>query len=200
VSEQFEQDFPVLAARLGKRHLPALAAVATFVELPAGTRLTADQAPVDTLWLIAEGVCTVTVESGGRTIRLGRLGKGQWIGEVSLLTGDQASSTVTTETAARLLALKHADFKRLQEENLAAASALVRVLIDVLAQRLRASGEMLQKTPGADLELRGSDVVREGTPEKKSWFKKVLERISGTRDETPEDAGDDAGEATAEAP
>ena len=64
----------------------------------AGEALIREGEPVTHLFYIAEGSARVT--SDGKAV--GRLGAGDLIGEVTVLSGDTASATVMLETAARL--------------------------------------------------------------------------------------------------
>ena len=176
---RFTNDFPALAGRIGKEHLPALLARADYETVPAGTTLIRDQQLVQFLWLIADGVCEVKVEHGGRAIRLGRVGKGLWLGEVSLLTGGAATSTVTAETEVTVGPGRQAEILRLRDEEPEVAGALVREIIDVLMERIRASDVEIQGEAG-NLALRGShEVARARQPPQKGWFRRVLEKLTG---------------------
>jgi hypothetical protein len=181
VLNRFTNDFPALAGRIGKGHLSALLEQARYEELPAHTTLIVEQQPVDRLWLIAGGVCRVEISAEGQAVRLGRVGKGLFLGEVSLLTGDTASSTVTAETPVTAVTWPQAEIGRLRAEAPEVAGALVRELIDVLMERLRASNAELRRE--ADhLALAGSDEVRQGqvrAPPARSWLRRMLERLSG---------------------
>ncbi|HEV2567682.1 cyclic nucleotide-binding domain-containing protein [Sphingomonas sp.] len=64
----------------------------------AGETLIRQGEPVTHLFYIAEGEAEVT--SGGKAV--GRVGPGDLVGEVTVLSGDTASATVTLQTAARM--------------------------------------------------------------------------------------------------
>ena len=69
-----------------------------------------DLQPADALYHILDGVFEVAVHDNGESLRLGRLGRGQWIGEVALFSGERvASSTVTAEQPGRLLRMAYRD-------------------------------------------------------------------------------------------
>lgn len=181
----FSRDFPALAGRLGKRNLPTLLVQARSATVAKGTVLIEDQGSVQDLFLVAEGVCRVEVEAKGRSLVLGRLGKGQWLGEVSLLGGAAAISRVTAETEVRLVAWPVGEIHRLRKEHPEVAGALVRELIDTLAERVRASDAELQMREG-QLSLAGSDRVRIKSEEAgRSWLKRVLEKLTGTSPADP---------------
>ena len=106
--QQFADRFPKLAAALGPQNLAVLTRAMTLLELSAGRRIIRDRMPVDSLYFILEGEVSILLEENGRSISLGRLGPGEWLGEVSVLSGEMvASSTVRSETTVRLARLKH---------------------------------------------------------------------------------------------
>lgn len=181
--DQFTKDFPALAGRIGKRNLPTLLAGARQERVPAGTTLIRDQWVIEDLFLVAEGVCHVSVEAEGRILQLGRLGKGQWLGEISLLTGGAATSSVTAETDVRVVAWPVGEIHKLREESPEVASVLARELIDVLMERIRASDAELHEKEGG-LALAGSDVVREKheAPPRRGWLRRALEKLTGASD------------------
>ena len=181
--DRFKNDFPALAGRIGKDHLPDLLANASYESVPAGTQLIADQAVTQHLWLIADGVCEVKVEAEGRAIRLGRVGKGLWLGEVSLLTGGAATSSVYAETDVQLVSWSQAEIHRLREEAPEAAGALVRELIDVLMARVRASDAEIQGEAD-ELALRGSEEVQVAKAKvRKGWFRRIMEKLTGVSED-----------------
>jgi CRP-like cAMP-binding protein len=136
----FADRFPELSRDLGPENASTLLKSTTSLEIPAGRPIIRDRMPVDSLYLILEGEVSIMVEEGGRAIPLGRLGPGQWLGEVSVLSGELlASSTVTAETPVKLLRLKHQAFDDLLQRNPHIASALLKQLVDMLADRLRTS-------------------------------------------------------------
>ena len=144
--KQFAERFPSLAKALGPQNLAILTRAMTALDLPAGRRIIRDQMPVDSLYFILEGEVSVLIEEEGRSISLGRLGAGEWLGEVSVLSGEMlASSTVVASTPVKLARLKHQAFEELIQENDTIAAALLRELVAMLAARLRASNEVSRR-------------------------------------------------------
>ncbi len=121
-----------------------------MTELPAGRRIIRDRMPVDSLYMILNGQVSISVEEGGQSINLGQLGPGEWLGEVSVLSGELlASSTVTTVVATRFLRLRHQAFENLISTDQEMGAVLLKHLVDMLASRFRASGESLSQLPKA---------------------------------------------------
>ena len=167
----------VLASQMGREHALKLLNVAAIRELPVGTTLIKDSAPVDALYLIIDGEVTVSIESGGRVLSLGQLGGGSWIGEISLLCGHiPASSTVSTDSSVRILEIKHHIFTALLGDDPELANALLRVLVTGLAERIRASDALIaQRDPNSFVLGSGS----KPTEQEKSFLKSVLQKLAG---------------------
>ena len=148
LTSEFAARFPALASELGPGNLATLLSATTSVELPANRKVIRDRMPVDSLYLILDGRVSISVEAHRRAIKLGELGPGEWLGEVSVLSGELlASSTVTTETPSRFLRLRHEKFEELIWGNAEVSSVLLRQLVLMLADRLRKSGATLMQPP-----------------------------------------------------
>jgi len=136
----FAKQFPQLAAELGPQNLAYFLGALSVLELPAHRKLIRDRMPVDSLYFLVDGHVSVSVEENGRQISLGELGPGQWLGEVSVLSGEMlASSTVVTRTPVTLFRLRHQAFEEIIHQHPAIGSILLRQLTDMLADRLRVS-------------------------------------------------------------
>ena len=148
LTTEFSARFPALAEELGPVNLETLLAATTPLELPANRKVIRDRMPVDSLYLILDGKVSISVEANKRGIKLGELGPGEWLGEVSVLSGELlASSTVTTETPVRFLRLRHEKFEELIWKNAEVSGVMLRQLVLMLADRLRKSGATLKQPP-----------------------------------------------------
>lgn len=136
----FSKKFPEFSASLGEANLQTLLRATSKVELPAYRKLIRDRMPVDSIYLLMEGEVAVSVEEAGNQIPLGNIGPGQWLGEISVLSGEMlASSTVTTVTPVTLLRLKHQAFEDLLQRDERLANAILDQLTSMLSERLRVS-------------------------------------------------------------
>lgn len=148
LTTEFTARFPALAEELGPQNLETLLAATTSLELPAHRKVIRDRMTVDSLFLILEGRVSISVEANKRAIKLGELGPGEWLGEVSVLSGELlASSTVTTETPVRFLRLRHEKFEELIWKNAEVSGVMLRQFVLMLADRLRKSGATLKQPP-----------------------------------------------------
>ena len=109
-----------------RRELDEIAALADEIDLPAGSRLTAEGASGREFVVLVEGIADVTQD--GRLVNT--LGPGDFLGEISLVTGEPRTATVTTRSDARLLVLSAQGFRSLVgrsphiKRRVAAAAAL----------------------------------------------------------------------------
>lgn len=134
----FRNCAPKMAEQLGPDHLGKLLDGATLQEFPAGRTLIRDRMPVDFLYLILEGSLSVYIESEGKSMRLSTVHAGEWLGEISVLSGEfLASATIVTDTPCRLVKIHHITFEKLIAEDETIAKVLLENFIELMAKRLR---------------------------------------------------------------
>lgn len=135
----FQAAFPQLARDLGSA-VEQLLDGASLQSFPAGRKLIRDRMPVECIYFVLEGRLSVSIEDDGKSRKLAEVGPGEWLGEISVLSGEMiASATVTTETPCRLLKVHHLTLQRLISENETVARVLLDALIALMAQRLRST-------------------------------------------------------------
>ena len=120
-----------LFAELDRPALERVAAIATEVEFPEGALLIERGQPGSGLFVLVDGRVRVdlpdlSVESG----------PGEFIGELSLLTGHTRAGRVTAITDVRCLAIARSDFSALLQSDPRIALPLVSVLAGRLADRI----------------------------------------------------------------
>lgn len=130
--------FSTLADELGPTHTSTFLKSVSVLELAAGRKLIRHRMPVDSIYFIVDGRVEVTVDDGQASTVLGVLAPGEWLGEVSALSGDlKASATITTQTPARFLRMRHDTFEDLITRDQTVASVLLPHLVLMLSDRLR---------------------------------------------------------------
>jgi len=117
-----------LFARCSKRELGEIASLADELSLPAGRKLTDEGGSGHEFVVIVAGAAEV--KRGGRV--LGRLGAGDFLGEIALVTGRPRTATVTTTEPSRLLVVGARDFRRLLRD----LPSLRLKVLDALGERL----------------------------------------------------------------
>jgi CRP-like cAMP-binding protein len=91
---------------------------ATVKRYPAGEQVILQGENPDNLFIVHSGRALVSKESqGGRRVRLCELGEGDVFGEISLLTGQLRTATVTTLEDCELFVLSPRDFRFLLDSS-----------------------------------------------------------------------------------
>jgi CRP-like cAMP-binding protein len=112
-----------------RRQLRDVAAISKVVELPAGTVLTRTGEPGEEFFIIVDGSASVEISPRKR----GRLGPGDFFGEMSLLDGEPRSATVRAATDVRLLVIQRRNFQSLLRE----VPELAHRVLETLSRRVR---------------------------------------------------------------
>ena len=98
--------------RCSRRELERIAATADEVDLPEGKTLTREGETGREFFVLAEGLAIVRRK--GRRINV--LSRGDFFGEIALVTERPRMATVTTTTPARILVVTRRDFRRLLDD------------------------------------------------------------------------------------
>lgn len=139
VAAEFTRRFPHIAEKLGPSHLAMLLDGASALEVPVGRAVIRDRMPVDFLYFVLDGNLGVYIEDGDKSQRIATVQPGEWLGEISVLSGDLlASATIIPDTACKLVKIHHITFENLIAENEVVAKVLLEDLIALMAKRLRA--------------------------------------------------------------
>jgi len=140
VNTDFCKHFATLADELGPAQTATFLKNVSVLELAAGRKLIRHRMPVDSIYFIVDGKVEVTLEDGQTSTVVGVLSPGEWLGEVSALSGDlTASATINTQTPSRFLRMRHEIFEDLITRDQAVASVLLPHLVLMLTNRLRKS-------------------------------------------------------------
>lgn len=105
-------------------------------QVPAGKVLIREGQPISTLYIILDGLLSVTdAEVGGK--ELARLGAGEVVGEMSFIDASPAASTVTALQPSTVLAIPKTRLLAKLDRDLAFAVGFYKALAIFLAGRLR---------------------------------------------------------------
>jgi CRP-like cAMP-binding protein len=121
-----------LFARLSKKGLQEVASIADEIDFPAGKVLTAQGARGREFIVILEGAADV--EQDGRL--LNTLGKGDFFGEIALVTKQPRTATVTSTAPLRALVITDRDFLALLKRSPEVGQGIVEALAERLAPQL----------------------------------------------------------------
>ena len=120
-----------LFARLSKRELRDVAALADEIELPAGKTLIRKGDRGREFFVLLEG--EAAVERDGKALRT--LKGGDFLGEIALVARVPRTATVTTTTPVRALVIADQGFRSL----IATTPAIQQKVLEALAERLEPS-------------------------------------------------------------
>ena len=135
-----------------------LARGAQLREWAAGEAIVREGEPGSSMFVVCDGVAVVTLDAGRREVA--RLGRGQFFGEMSLLTGEPRTATVVAGSDCRVLEIAVEDFRRLV---LADPAVVERVVTAVNTRR-------------AELDIRRAEGASAGPSEPPQSF---LARVRG---------------------
>src|SRR5919202_2899926 len=121
-----------LFSRCSKAELRAVAAVADEIDLREGKELTKQGASGREFFVLLDG--GAEVRRNGRKIRT--LGKGDFLGEIALISKSPRTATVTTTEPTRALVLTAQNFDRLLRTNPKIQRGVIEALADRLAPEL----------------------------------------------------------------
>jgi small-conductance mechanosensitive channel len=130
-----------------------------------GETLVKQGATGTTFFVIADGAVRISLREGSRTIALGTLTRGDFFGEMSLLTGEPRSASVIAEADTRVFSLEHGALGHLLEQH------------ENLAEEL---AEILQSREATRIEERAHHITRaDVAPPPLSGGAEILGRIRG---------------------
>jgi CRP-like cAMP-binding protein len=136
---EFSARFPQLAQELGPANLGMLLDGASIQEVAPERTIIRDRMPVDCIYFVLDGTLDVYIELAGNSRKIATIKPGEWIGEISVLSGEfLASATIITNTPCKLVKVHHITFGKLITENETLAKVLLNHFIALMAQRFRA--------------------------------------------------------------
>jgi signal transduction histidine kinase len=181
---QFQRAFPKLFANCHQSDVEVLLnAFMPTGDITAGTVLIQQDHPSDCLYLVCSGLLSVVLESDSKRFNLGLIGRGQWVGDVSLIEPGPASATVSVLETATFMLMNYRDLNRLRSTNPRTASRLLNALSVELANRLRVSSNMaisIGQKPIIDLDAKDPNNAA------KKWITNLGRWLSGLRYEEME--------------
>ncbi|MCB0323610.1 MAG: Crp/Fnr family transcriptional regulator [Bdellovibrionales bacterium] len=129
-----------LFKELDSAELAKLGAVIQERRIPKGSYIVYEGDPGPSMMFLLEGKAKVNLVSPeGKEIVLANLDKGEFFGEISVLTGEDRSANVVATTDCRLLVFPADEFKR----HVSQYPGLAFAMMKELALRLRASSEKI---------------------------------------------------------
>ncbi len=174
IAGEFTDKFHSLASELSESDLDRFLHAASMVEVPAGRKLIKARMPVDSIYMILSGSLDVFAESEGESIKVSEIGPGEWVGEISVLSGDgRASASISTSTDSRMLRLRHRAFEELIAGDGELPVLVLQHLVLLMSGRLSGLVEMLSKLTrerSAASRRAETELVGEGAQERAAYW------------------------------
>jgi serine/threonine protein kinase len=126
-----------------------------YREIKAGTRFINQGDPGDFLYIVQDGTCSAYVEKEQKTHAVGRMGKGDVVGEMAMLTGEPRSAHVEAETDMQLWRLSRRQFDAIARENPKLRSFLTELVADRFSGRKLTADRTIGKYIITDIIGRG---------------------------------------------
>ncbi|HEX2861919.1 MAG TPA: cyclic nucleotide-binding domain-containing protein, partial [Lacunisphaera sp.] len=148
-----------LFSTLPEEQLQALATGLVSRVFPAGATVVKRGEPGASMFVLMEGLLEVRTElaAGGAELSVAVVQPGEFIGEMSLLTGEPRTATVTALTGAVMWEITKAQIEPLLRSDPALAAVLARTLAERQASNARARGRAVphseHHTEGAAREI-----------------------------------------------
>lgn len=162
--EKFAPARRIMADQLGAAPARFLLERMAARELRPGSDLLTLGAPSDALYYVLGGTLGVYVGDADRPLRVGRIGPGEWVGEVTFVDPGPASATVRAEEEALVVELRNRDIAFLTDEAPDVVTVLLHRLSLALAERLVKLGEGTIRSGDDGLELASTEARRSWWP------------------------------------
>lgn len=141
-----------LAGMLSDDDLALLADACQVRDVAAGETVVAEGTSTDALLLVVDGELDVYTDTGGGERKLGHVGPGSFLGEVSLMDPGPATASVVTDEGCTVLRLERGRLEQLIREHPSVATTLLRDLNATLAQRVADATARLAGLGGPDAQ------------------------------------------------
>jgi CRP-like cAMP-binding protein len=132
---------------LGEADLQDLLAISSSRHGNAGETLIQEGEASGTLFIVARGL--VEVRKAGRTSALARLGVGECLGEMSVVSEERPTVSVVCSSDCELIVITKGDFHTLMGRNPAVAAGLIRILV----ARLRTANDNVREVSAIAREI-----------------------------------------------
>lgn len=141
--EEFRSRFPKITEYTNDNEVNALIKKLKFMSIGENKHILRDNQDNDMLYFVMEGQLESYIEQDGKKISIGKILPGEYIGEVSMLDGQHATSSVLTETRVVLYTLRRSAFHELEKEYPTISGKILRSISSILINRLRSADKLL---------------------------------------------------------
>ena len=175
-SQEFTKLFPKITEHTNDAEVSALINKLKYVSIDKDKHIIEDNHANDLLYFVIQGKLDCYIENNGTKISIGKISSGEYIGEVSMLDNNNATSSVKTETPCVFYTLHRTAFNELVKEHPTISSKILRSISSILINRLRTTDKMLfdglieQQSPSTILQSRKIDSTQD-------WFINIYNQL-----------------------
>lgn len=142
-TQEFCNYFPKITEHINDNEVSALISRLKYSSIGENKQILHDNQSNDYLYFVMDGQLDCYIEDNGNKISIGKITPGEYVGEVSMLDGLPATSSVMTETRCTLYTLSRDSFKELEKQYPAISGKLLRSVSSILINRLRSADSLL---------------------------------------------------------
>lgn len=175
-TQEFCKLFPKITEHTSSDEVSALIKSLKFASIGENKHIIKDNQKNDALYFVMEGKLDCYIEENDKKISIGKIYPGEYIGEVSMLDEDTATSSVITETPCILYSLNRSSFNELEKEHPVISGKILRSISSILSNRLRSADKLLfdglagQKESNTGQKEDSIDSTRD-------WFVKIYHHL-----------------------
>ena len=131
----------------------------TYKSARAGERIIAQGEEGEHCWIVQKGSCVVKVEKEGELFPVGQIRKGEFVGEMAILTGEPRSAHVDAETDMELWGFPRRIFESISENYPEVRTFLTEIIADRFFSRKLTANRKIGKYIITDIIGRGGNAV-----------------------------------------
>lgn len=175
-SEEFSKLFPKITEHTNNEEVYALLKILKYDSIDENKLIIKDNQENSTLYFVIEGKLDCYIEDEGKKISIGKIFPGEYIGEVSMLDNENATSSVISETPCVFYSLDKSSFNTFRKEHPDISGKILRSISSILINRLISTDKLLfdglidHKAPPPLLDDKKTTSPRE-------WFVKIYHQL-----------------------
>lgn len=175
-TQDFCNKFPKITEHINENEVGALISMLKHSSVGENKHILYDNQSNNSLHFVIEGQLDCYIEENGKKISIGKIVPGEYIGEVSMLDGLPATSSVITETRCTFYTLTKDAFEELEKQYPYISGKILRSVSSLLINRLRSADSLLFDglANHQEYHLNDKNIHNEPTYE---WFVKIYQLL-----------------------
>ena len=142
-SKEFIKLFPQITEHINNKEVSDFIGMLNHVSASKNTKIISDNNKNDTLYFVISGELECYIENDDTRITIGKIFPGEYVGEISMLDNENATSSVITKTPCVFYTLDKASFDILEKKNPVISGKILRSVSSIITNRLISSDKLL---------------------------------------------------------